>query len=301
MISIEEIENDEGVLIGTITDDGSTSEQPTESAKEQSANSSNNEVNSDTSDVSGIENESKEEQQIQSLVDKKGVKSFSKNQQEKLGHSFAKLKQKHKQELETLKGEIEQLKKQLETKVVKTDFEDEDAYLDAKLNERLAKRELDQKQKELDSSSDNLNIQLYTERAKTLYPTSVEQQAYTRAYKKGIEEGTINLVMGDSLIREFIHESEYGPKLIEHFCQKPEVAERLSTMGVARKSVELVALETRLANYLNKLKTDTQVQSKEKMKVKAPAVGSVANKGANKTNEDRFQTDEDLWEFMRSC
>lgn len=306
MITIDEIENDKDVLIGTIRDvDDSTSENSTS----QDESPKNDEVIEDSNDVSKDDgNESKEEKDIQSLVDKKGVKSFNKTQQEKLGHSFSKLKAKHKAEVDGLKKEIEDLKKQLENKVVKSDFENEEEYLDAKLEEKLAKKELAKKEQELDNKQSNGVMEFYTERARILYPTKQEQDAYTKAYQKGVNEGTIELVMGDSIIKEFIHESEFGPKLIEHFCMRPEVAERLSNMGTARKSVELVALESRLKNYLEKLaskeaqpKVETQNSSKEKLKVKAPVIGKVANKGVNKTNEDRFNSDEDLWEFMRSC
>lgn len=298
---INEIENKEDILIGTIYDeDGSTSEQL--SKPEETPN--NDEVNTGSSDEPEVKNEPKEsveEQNIQSLIDKQGASKFTRTQQDKLGHSFAKLKQKHKAEVEGLKNEIAELKKQLETKVVKSDYATDDEYLDAKLEERLAKKELERKQKQLDNADKESSMAFYKERAMALYPSKVEQDAYTEAYKLGLNNGAINTVYNDPIMRDFIHESEFGPKLIEHFCHKPDVAERLSNMSTARKSVELVGLETRLKNYLERLAATQSVQPKEQLKVKAPVVGNVANKGSNKTDTDRFNSDEELWEFMKSC
>lgn len=298
MITMNEIENDKDILIGTITDDGSTSGQ----LPSQDESPKNDEVNAAANDAAEVENEPEEAKEIQSFIDKKGVNNFSRTQQDKLGHSFAKLKQKHKAEVEGLKNEIAELKKQLETKVVKSDYESEEEYLDAKLEEKLAKKELASKEKQLDNANNDSSMAFYKERAMVLYPTKVEQDAYSDAYRLGLNNGAINMVYSDPIMRDFIHESDYGPKLIEHFCHKPDVAERLSSMSTARKSVELVALESRLKNYLERLaNTPKQVQPKDKLKVKAPVVGNVANKGNNKINDDRFNSDEDLWEFLKSC
>lgn len=309
-ITIEEIENDNGVLIGKINDDTTSVDSSNANNEETPKNDEGDEGVNGASDDNG--NDVNEEKPLND-EDKQEAKKESKpkwSHQEQVNHSFSKLKQKHKAEVEGLKKEIENLKKQLENKVVKSDYEDEDAYLDAKLEEKMAKRELAKKEQELDNKTSNGVLEYYTERARVLYPTKIEQDAYTKAYNKGISEGTIDIVMKDQIIREFINESEYGPKLIEHFCMKPDVASTLSEMGTARKSVELVALETRLKNYLERLSkksndvpnaSQNQGSSKDNLKVKAPVIGKVANKGANKINEDRFQSDDDLWEFMRSC
>lgn len=242
------------------------------------------------------------DEQIARTIESKGP--IGKTQQQKLDHSYSQLKRQARERESALKARIEELEKQLASKPDKKDFSDEDKYLDARMDYRDAQRELAGARKELETNGDNVNLQIFAERARSLYPNQESQAVYKQAYSMGLQNGAVDAVFGDKSIRDFIHDSELGPRLLEHFCRKPDVLQSLLDMSEARKSYELVSLEKRLYKFLQGQQGGQQKTNpvQKQVQVQAPVVGAPTNKGSSGSvgDKNRFGSDEDVFKYLRN-
>ena len=250
----------------------------------------------------GSQPPSNAEKNIKRTIESTGP--ISKTQQQKLDHSFAEYKRKVREREAELKNRIAELEKQIAKKPEKKDYEDEEKYFDARLDYRDAQKELNGAKRELEGSGINSNLQIFAERAKILYPNQESQKRYSEAFSKGRQNGAVDTVFGDRMITDFIHDSQFGPIILEHFCHKPEFAEKIAGMSDARKSVELVSLEQRLMKFLQGMAQKKQqgTQTGNKVQVTAPIVGAPTNKGAsgNVGDKNRFSSDDEVFKYLRN-
>lgn len=201
------------------------------------------------------------------------------------------------EDLDKANAEIERLKKLGENGKVP-----EDQLIDARVDARTAQRELDRERAAKDEDRVENLREMIAERISTLYPTEKARSVYSEAIAMGKRNGAFDSAMKDAVVREFITDSDLGPKLTEHFCRKPEVLNRLLSMSDERRRHELFAMEARLDAFLRsggKKTAKKENQQPDGKANQAPAIGKQANRGpANKVNAD-FESDDDVFAFVR--
>ena len=220
---------------------------------------------------------------------------LKRNHQEKIRKRDARIAS-LQEDLDKANAEIERLKKLGENGKIP-----EDQLIDARVDARTAQRELDRERAAKDEDRVENLREMIAERISTLYPTEKARSVYSEAIANGKRNGAFDSAMKDKVVREFITDSDLGPKLTEHFCRKPDVLNRLLSMSDERRRHELFAMEARLDAFLRsggKKSAKKENQQPEKGK-QAPAIGKQANRGpANKVNAD-FESDDDVFAFVR--
>lgn len=203
--------------------------------------------------------------------------------------------------LEKANQEIERLKKKVEEGSA-TESELRDAEFDKRIAEHDLAREREEKASEY---QENIR-ELVSERIRTLYPNEKAIGVYRAALSRGEQNGAFKRAMGDKVVREFIVDSDLGPKLTEHFCNRPEVLDNLLGLSEERRKHELYSMEARLSTFLSSPKkkapaketnTDNPPPAKSNQ---APVIGKQANRGKANPTENDWDSDEELLAFARS-
>lgn len=229
-------------------------------------------------------------------------------QQEKINHSFSKLKAKNKAKIEKLESENERLRKELESYRNKTveDFKSQEEYLDARQDARWNIKEIERRQAEIDELKQEEIAATNRNRFNTLYSTDEEKKNYAEAWEIGKQNGVLEAIASDKDIMNFINDSEYGPKLIEHFIRRPSVLQGFMNMNTGRKNFELYSMEKRLAKFLNDQATKVnQVKEPDnKSLVENKNSNSIIGKQVTKSDTikstDDFASDDDVFAFIRN-
>ncbi len=229
-------------------------------------------------------------------------------QQEKIDHAFAEVKAKSQKKIQSLETEIEALKKQI-TKPLpkKEEFKTEDEYFDARAEVGAAKVSLTSREKELEAEQKDLNAQKAQARFEAQYTTPEMQQRFQEAWNIGSQNGAIRAIHDDSVVGSFLSDSDLSPKMIEHFCRKPEALKAiLDIQNESRKQMELYSLEQRMKNFLrSKNVQNPSIQSKPTantvapVKAKIPILGSQQKATSNKGSASDFASDEEVFNFIR--
>lgn len=231
--------------------------------------------------------------------------------QEKINFSFSKMKKKHREEVELLNRRIAEQQKIIDefNGKKRDDYPDEDAYLDAKLDYRDAKRAVAQSENERMQLEEAQNAEVMRERVGKLYPTEQLQQMYREVCELGQKNGAVEAMLGDATIRKYIFDSDASPLLIEAFCRKPELLQKTLEMADSRKGFYMYGLEVQL----QKMVADAEAKAKaaqnqpqttqpqqQLQQPQIPVVGKVANAGANKSGPvDDWASDDELFRFAR--
>ena len=241
--------------------------------------------------------------------EKKRRKKDKFTHQERADYAFTKLKNKHREKVDRLNNEINELKKNLEKykSMKKEDFKSEDDFIDAKLNSRLDTRAIDEKQAELE----RVRVERNQAKIDHFYRTDDEKERYKKIWRLGSENGILEKIGSDKIITEFILDSELSPKLLEHFILADGALSKIINLDDRRKEFELYSLEKRLEAFLknnntnfNKPKksgaTERRKLKRNTVKNKNPILGrNIQNNSSSKNIKD-FSNDDDVFEFIRS-
>ena len=246
--------------------------------------------------------------------EKKRRKKDKFTHQERADYAFTKLKNKHREKVDRLNNEINELKKNLEKykSMKKEDFKSEDDFIDAKLNSRLDTRAIDEKQAELE----RVRVERNQAKIDHFYRTDDEKERYKKIWRLGSENGILEKIGSDKIITEFILDSELSPKLLEHFILADGALSKIINLDDRRKEFELYSLEKRLETFLknnntnfNKSKksgsterstTERRKLKRNKVQNKNPILGrNIQNNSSSKNIKD-FSNDDDVFEFIRS-
>ena len=179
--------------------------------------------------------------------------------------------------------------------------------MDARQDYRWNSREIDKRTRELNDLKQSEIISKNQIKFNELYQTDADKQSYIEAWKMGQDNGTIAAISRDNDIIDFINESDYGPKLLEHFIRRPDVLEKFSDMSKGRKNYELYRMEQRLINFLNaqhkieslKEKSDDKSLT-ENNKNTNSIIGKQITKSTSIKSTDDFATDDDVFDFVRT-
>lgn len=247
-----------------------------------------------------------EKKQVEKSEKKHGKKADKFSKQERANYAFAKLKNKHKEKVEKLNAEIDELKKNLEKHKLmkKEDFKSEDDFIDAKLNSKIDTRELERKTSELDEA----RVQRNQAKVNHFYRTDDEKKRYKEVWQLGAKSGVLEKIGSDKIITEFILDSDFSPKLLEHFILADGALERIIHLDDKRKEFELYSLEKRLEAFLNNTNLNKTEESgdterrrlvRNKVKNKNPILGRNIQNQSAKSSKD-FASDDDVFAFIRS-
>lgn len=239
--------------------------------------------------------------------------------QEKINFSFSKMKKKHREETERLNARIKELEKQVADFQGKTreSFDSDEEYLDARLDARDAQRELMQTRQQSLTLAEQQQAEIMRERVTKLYPTEGLQKVYADACKIGQQNGALEAIMGDKVVKEYLFGngkdtgSDKGPLLIEAFCKQPKLLERILETSDNRKGFAMYDLEQRLAKIVEDAERKARQQTQQPASPQAPTqtpattaipvVGKVANAGVNKSApSDDWEDEKALFKFARS-
>lgn len=236
-------------------------------------------------------------------ADGEGTKKYT--QQEKINFSFSKMKKKHAAEVEALNKKIQEQQKIIDDFNAKSrdSYKSDDEYLDAKLDAREAQRELNRSKQESLQLAERQQGEAMRERVQKLYPTEALQKVYTEAVEIGQKNGALQAIMEDPTIKKYVFESEKSPLLIEAFCRKPAILQKVLDTSDNRKAFTMYDIEQRLAAMVEKA---SQPQSTSSTQTQAttpaiPVVGKVANNGTGKSApSDDWASDKELFKYARS-
>lgn len=199
-------------------------------------------------------------------------------------------------DLEKANAELERLRKG------KADGTASDEQIvEARIDAKVAQRDLDREKQALEEERAANMRELIGERIDALYPSAKHKDAYNEAIAMGKRNGAFDGAMKDGVVRNFLVDSDLGPKLTEHFCRRPEVLDRLLSMSEDRRRHELYAMEARLKVFLDNggKKKGTKAEEKKPAGNQPPAIGKQANRGASKGGESDFANDDEVFEFVR--
>lgn len=276
----------------------------------------NEDVQSDSSETKDKRSES-EASLKDAVIDSDNKKEKNKkkkySKEEKTKHAFSKLKNKlkskHKEEINKLRAEIESLKKRESEKIDKNSFETDEEYLNAFTQNRF--EELANSQK-LESASEQLRQKEYQanqNKIKRFYSDEKSYNEYVKTWETGQQNGALEAISNDAVITEFLRESDYSPKLIEHFVKRVDVLDDYLNMSDRRKQFELYNLEKRLEAFLlsqdnvSSQKQNTSARKrivfKRSERAKNPVIGSVT-KNVKSVNKNGDWSDEDYINFVRN-
>ena len=262
-----------------------------------------------------------EKKQVEKSKKKHSKKADKFSKQERANYAFTKLKNKHREKVDRLNAEIDELKKNLEKykNMKKEDFKSEEDFLDAKLNSKIDTRELERKTSELDEA----RVQRNQAKVNHFYRTDDEKRRYKEVWQLGVKSGILEKIGNDKVLTDFILDSDFSPKLLEHFILADGALERIIHLDDKRKEFELYSLEKRLEAFLNntnfnkpkksgaterrKLKrnavksggTERRKLKRNTVKNKNPILGRNIQNQSAKSSKD-FASDDDVFAFIRS-
>ena len=263
--------------------------------------------------VDSTEDIKKSSESKQEKEKKKTGKKEKYTKEERTKHAFSKLKNKlktkHKEEINKLRAEIERLKNSESKKIDKNSFDSDEEYLNAYTQNRF--EELANSQK-LESASEQLKQKEYEanqNKIKRFYGDENSYNEYVKTWKLGQQNGALEAISNDAVITEFLRESDYSPKLIEHFVKRVDVLDDYLNMSDRRKQFELYNLEKRLEAFLlsqDNVQSQKQNTSARKRIVfkrgersKNPVIGSVT-KNVKSVNKNGDWSDDDYINFVRN-
>lgn len=270
-----------------------------------------------------------EKKQVEKSEKKHGKKADKFSKQERANYAFTKLKNKHKEKVDRLNAEIDELKKNLEKykSMKKEDFKSEEDFLDAKLNSKIDTRELERKTSELDEA----RVQKNQAKVNHFYRTDDEKRRYKEVWQLGTKNGILERIGNDKVLTNFILDSDFSPKLLEHFILADGALERIINLDDKRKEFELYSLEKRLEAFLNNTNfqkssgterrklmrnnsennntnfnkteesggTERRRLVRNKVQNKNPILGKNIQNQSAKSSKD-FASDDDVFAFIRS-
>ena len=131
------------------------------------------------------------------------------------------------------------------------------------------------KRAELDSLKEQNNqarLDAINARFEELYPSQKEKSRFYEAWEIGERNGAKNEIENDSVVRDFLAQSEYGARLIEHFFLKPEKLREITSIeDTDKKKYRLFALQDRLEAFLaNKARAKSAPDETEPKQETAP-------------------------------
>lgn len=229
--------------------------------------------------------------------------------QEKINFSFSKMKKKHREEVEALNKKIADQQRIIDEFNAKTrdQFKSDDEYLDAKLDARDAQRELARARQESLQIAERQQAEAMRERVTKLYPSEKLQQVYTEALQLGQRNGALNALMSDEVIKKYVFDSEKSPLLVEAFCRKPELLQKIMDTSDVRKPLAMYDIEQKLSNMIAQAEAKARAAAQPsttqtpQATTAIPVVGKVANAGSNKSApSDDWSSDKELFKFARS-
>ena len=201
-------------------------------------------------------------------------------------------------DLEKANAELERLRKGKENGSAS-----DEQIAEARIDAGVMKRDLERERQALEEERAENMRELIGERIDALYPSEKHKASYSEAIAMGKRNGAFDSAMKDGVVRNFLVDSDLGPKLTEHFCRRPDVLDDLLSMSEDRRKHELYAMEARLKAFLagGGKKKDVKGEDKDKKPAGAqpPAIGKQANRGASKGGESDFATDDDVFDFVR--
>lgn len=279
---------DHPVTSEKIVDDKSTDNDDDKSASSDENNNGNSDGNTDGNSK-----------------DRKKQK-FSK--QEKISHSFAKEKAKRREaqmRLEAKEKEIKELEERLKKYegLKKEHFDDEDAYLDFKMDRRLDTEKVANLKSEIQSEQNVLSseeaAEIANDRLEKNFTNEDERSKYQNlVYKAESDYGSIHPELGvnkfsdlltsekDHTVLEYLQDSDNSPKLLRHFILKPEALIRIMSMhNPYNKTLELKQLENRMMQF-------ERMHSHDSSKNKLPDTGKQIN---NTSTSDTSIHNKDYW------
>lgn len=255
----EELSNDTGTSQPSETKETSTADdaastvsvQPTADEPQETENTSTEETTaSSATDISPEKTNTEDK-------NKKKGKSFTKEQRTQ--HAFAKEKSRRRA-VEAELAEIKEKLKKYEGLSLEHFNNDQEAYNDYKLDRRFDEEKVKRLEYEQAELVNEEASETARRRVEACYPDEAEQIRYENLIARaetdfesmhpGVGCKTFSqflLQERDRAIVSYLQDSENAPKLIRHFINKPEAAQRIMSMSNPyKKFFELQQLENRM-------------------------------------------------------
>ena len=182
-------------------------------------------------------------------------------------------------------------------------FDDEDAYLDFKMDRRLDTEKVANLKSEIQSEQNVLSseeaAEIANDRLEKNFTNEDERSKYQNlVYKAESDYGSIHPELGvnkfsdlltsekDHTVLEYLQDSDNSPKLLRHFILKPEALIRIMSMhNPYNKTLELKQLENRMMQF-------ERMHSHDSSKNKLPDTGKQIN---NTSTSDTSIHNKDYW------
>lgn len=158
----------------------------------------------------------------------------------------------------------------------------------------------------LKEANDQARIEAINARFEELYPSQKEKARFYEAWDIGEKNGSKASIEADDIVKNFLAQSEYGARLIEHFFLKPEKLQEITSIeDPDKKKYKLFALQERLEAYLaNKARAKSAPKAAEPNQITAPTgtapktqlkTSVIGRQGAPTSKTTRHEyTDEDI-------
>ena len=239
-------------------------------------------------------------EKVDKSVENKGNKKKYTPEQ-KTKHAFQKQKAKFHERLDAKQKEIDELKEKLKKYegLKKEDFNgDEDAWQDYRLDQRFGKEKVERLQKELNDEqleqqrAEQAQIAQY--RLEQCYPDAEQLEKYQQlVFQAETNFANMHPEIGyksfseflqsekDGTLISYLQDSDYSPKLINHFIHKPEAALKIMQLrNPLNKIVELKQLENRMQLHERLAAAKAAEPPKEEPR-QLPNTGKVVSQNVN--------------------
>jgi hypothetical protein len=293
-----------------------------DSSNENVAVDNEEELGSDTSKDTTVSNENETDvnKPSETSKDDKGVKPVKKQEltmQQKQEYAFRKQfgiqEKKHREAIEALKQQIEEIKKinsktpELKQSNFDTieEWEDyKDQQRTEKIKEDLRKEELQrlEQQEELHHKANEISS-----RVNELIPDKQDRELYNNMVKQAVDLGIDDFLNKENkgpIIKSFIADSQIGPLVLQHLLGYPEELERIYKLtDVTDKKLELKLIERDIKqSVMFKRQQQSQNQTSVKQeKTNIPVLGKLGTQGTNNSNVklSKVEEDNEVLRFMR--
>ena len=253
------------------------------------------ETNSNSSETVGAESTetTSSTEKVETVEPERKKSRYTK--EEKTRHAFMKEKQRRRDlqsRISAQEDEIKRLTEKLEKykDLKKEHFEDnEDAYLDYKIDRRYDQERIKALQDDISKSRDEQAMELAQERVLRNFETEEERNQYQSLLTKAETDfRSIHPELGvnrfselltgekDQSVLRYLQDSDNAPKLIRHFIHKPDALLKIQQMtNPLSKFLELKQLENRMLIHERTSKARTANLTVRKDKA-LPNTGKVA-------------------------
>jgi chemotaxis protein histidine kinase CheA len=224
---------------------------------------------------------------------------------------FAKQDSKYKTQLEQMRQELEDLKKNIakpEAKITRDNFETDEDYEDWRLDQKAQNIFDNSQKKQLEAKIEEQSIieqkTKVTSKVQELYSDPKDLDLYNKMIQFGIQNGLEDALNSDNGkdIKKFIDNSTIGPRVLQHLIGFPNKFNEIFNMDdTIDKRFELKMLERELLADIQFKKNQTPDSSSTKQKPNVPVLGKLGSTGSNnqEVSLNKYEADREALKFIR--